>query len=119
MGWLPGRSVGLAATWTQPSPLPALLWHALLLGFAALYAYRRPLLSLGIALFYLGHLIESTVLNLEVVYEHRLYLPSIGLYLALALLAYESFHPAREEELGPHPFPKRRRSSETKETAHA
>lgn len=95
---------GLADVWRRPWPVPALVWHLLALGFAALYSYRRPLLAFAIGFFYLGHVVESTVLALEVVFEHRLYLPSIGLVLALALLLLEAFHPPREEELGPRPW---------------
>jgi tetratricopeptide (TPR) repeat protein len=47
------------------------------LGVAAASVRRRPLLSLAI-LWFLGNLaIESTVIPLDLVYEHRLYLPSI------------------------------------------
>jgi len=97
--------VALSRVWLRPWPIPALAWHALLRGFAALYSYRRPLLAFGIVFFYIGNLVESTVIMLELVHEHRMYLPSIGFYLALVLLAYEAFFPAREEDLGPRPLP--------------
>ncbi len=99
--------LALDGVWRRPWPVPALTWHAIVLGFAALYSYRRPLLAFGLAFFYLGMVIESTVISLEVVYEHRLYLPSIGFYLALVLLTLEAFEPPREEDLGPRPFPRR------------
>lgn len=99
-------AINLSQVWRRPWPIPAITWHALLLGFAALYALRRPLLSFCIAFFYIGHLVESTVIRLEVVYEHRLYLPSIGIYLALVLLVYDIFYPPAEEDLGPRPLPK-------------
>ena len=41
-----------------------------------------PIASLGIGWFFIGHLLESTIIPLEIVYEHRNYLPSIGLVLA-------------------------------------
>ncbi|CAA0109739.1 Uncharacterised protein [Halioglobus japonicus] len=40
----------------------------------------------GIAWFVLGHSVESTVLPLELYFEHRNYFPSIGLLLALGAL---------------------------------
>jgi hypothetical protein len=45
---------------------------------------RRPLLAFGLLFFVAGHLIESTLLPLELYFEHRNYLPSLGVMLALA-----------------------------------
>ena len=47
---------------------------------------RRPLLSLGIALYLGSHLLTGTVLPLELVYEHRNYFASFGLLLAIVPL---------------------------------
>lgn len=59
--------------------------------FVAVYAFLRrkkyPLLFLGVAWFYCWHLLESTILSLELVHEHRNYLASIGmLWLGLHFL---------------------------------
>lgn len=43
-------------------------------------------LSFGLSWFLLLHLLESTVVPLELYFEHRNYLPSVGLVLALVLL---------------------------------
>lgn len=43
---------------------------------------RAPLLSFGILWFFAGQLMESTILPLELVFEHRNYLPIFGLILA-------------------------------------
>ncbi len=48
---------------------------------------RTPLLAFGILLFFLGHALESSVFALELVFEHRNYLPAIGICLALAAAA--------------------------------
>ncbi|MDZ7735371.1 MAG: hypothetical protein U5P41_03975 [Gammaproteobacteria bacterium] len=49
-----------------------------------LYSRKRwPLLSFGLLFFIVGHLVESTFMPLELVFEHRNYLPSIGLLLPL------------------------------------
>ena len=58
----------ISAVWTEPWPVPAIIWHALLMGFAALYSYRRPLLAFGVFFFYIGHLIESTVIVLSLIH---------------------------------------------------
>lgn len=44
---------------------------------------RAPLAALGIAFFLFGHSMESTVLPLELVHEHRNYLPGYGIALTL------------------------------------
>jgi len=59
--------------------------------FAAIYYFRirLPLFSFGIAWFFVGHLLESTFIPLELVFEHRNYLPSIGIIIAVfSLLNY-------------------------------
>lgn len=68
---------------TDPlSTLPAIIGVALLLAIAVWQRRRRPLLSLGLLWFFGGQLLTGTVFNLELVYEHRNYLPSIGLLIA-------------------------------------
>lgn len=47
---------------------------------------RRPWLSLGIFWFLAGHSLESSLLGLELVYEHRNYLPSLGILVGFAAL---------------------------------
>jgi hypothetical protein len=46
------------------------------------------IIAFGIAFFLAGHLLESTVFPLELYYEHRNYLPSVGLYLTFAVSAF-------------------------------
>ena len=46
------------------------------------------IIAFGIAFFLAGHLLESTVFPLELYYEHRNYLPSVGIYMALAVSAF-------------------------------
>ncbi len=45
------------------------------------------LISFGIFWFFSGHLLESTIIPLELVFEHRNYLPSFGIFIALAFTA--------------------------------
>jgi len=45
-----------------------------------------PLYSLAIFWFFTGHLIESTIIPLELYFEHRNYLPSLGLFWIIAYL---------------------------------
>ena len=57
---------------------PALAAIAALIAVAVLGVRRMPVLSFGIAWFLLGNLLESTFLPLEMIHEHRNYLPSLG-----------------------------------------
>ncbi|MBX9605472.1 MAG: hypothetical protein K2Y51_04565 [Gammaproteobacteria bacterium] len=61
----------------------ALALHLGLLGLMVALRRRLPLVALGLALFYVGHALESSVFPLELAFEHRNYLPSAGVLLAL------------------------------------
>jgi hypothetical protein len=65
---------------------PATLLSILTLSATVLIAVRlnrqAPLVMLGIGLFLVGHLLESTIIPLDLMYEHRQYFPSFGLWLA-------------------------------------
>jgi len=69
---------------TPPTTLPALLALALLVVLAFAARLRWPLLGFGVLFFLAGHMLESTVIALEIVHEHRNYLPGYGLLLAAA-----------------------------------
>ena len=48
---------------------------------SALYGRKRyPVYAFGVLWFFTGHLIESTVIPLELYFEHRNYLPSVGVF---------------------------------------
>lgn len=69
--------------WNPITTIPAIAaWVAVVV---ASLRYRRsaPLAAVGALLFLAGHAMESTVLPLEIYFEHRNYLPSVGLLLAV------------------------------------
>jgi tetratricopeptide (TPR) repeat protein len=70
-------------------PATALAFIAILALLALAVKVRRshPLVSLAILFFFVGHVLESTVMTLDLYYEHRNYLPSIFLFLPLAYVA--------------------------------
>jgi tetratricopeptide (TPR) repeat protein len=74
---------------------PATFLAIVCLIFAAYLAcriyHRNRLLSFGLFWFFLNLLIESTFIPLELVYEHRLYLPSVFIFIALAGTLYGHF----------------------------
>lgn len=66
-------------------------WVALLLVCTVLLRWRPGrLIVLGIAWFIIGHSVESTVLPLEMYFEHRNYFPAIGIALCVGA-AYGAF----------------------------
>ena len=68
--------------------LPSLLAVIGLLGTGLLLRARAALLSFGILWFFAGQLMESTILPLELVFEHRNYLPIFGLIFGIVGTAY-------------------------------
>lgn len=60
-----------------------LLVHLLILVIAFLHRKKNQLIFFGIFFFYLSHSLESSFLMLELKFDHRNYLPSIGLVIAL------------------------------------
>jgi hypothetical protein len=76
-------STGLLSPWTTAPAL--LLWAGVLIACAATFR-SRPILGFCALWFLGGHLVESTVIPLEMVFEHRNYLPVLGPCVALAWL---------------------------------
>lgn len=60
------------------STLISLLVILALLVAQFIFRKKQPLLTLGIVWFFGGHLLESTVLPLELYFEHRNYIPTLG-----------------------------------------
>lgn len=55
------------------------------------YWKKLGLVAFGVIFFLVGHIMESTVIGLELVFEHRNYLPSLGLILAASVAVYRIF----------------------------
>ena len=68
--------------WTWQSGI-ALLGIAVLFAIAAFLRKRNPVVSAGILLFFLGLAVESTIIPLDPVFEHRLYIPMFGFALVV------------------------------------
>lgn len=66
--------------WTT---IPAILIIFSLIGSALYQIKTRPLLSFVILFFFINHIVESTIIPLEIVFEHRNYLPSMFLFLPI------------------------------------
>jgi hypothetical protein len=92
--WILAPSPGRLSLFHDALPLsrgPLQPWTSLLsaLGLGGLLVTaialrkRSPLITFGILWFLVMHLLVSSVLPLELVYEHRNYLASVGVFLAL------------------------------------
>ena len=80
----------LSSGWLNPlSTLIALFAWLAVLALAVWQRARWPLLLLAVLIYLVGHSMESSFLALEMVYEHRNYLPSIGLCLLLGFALVE------------------------------
>ena len=76
-------STSLLSPWTT---LPSIMAVLLLIALGVSQVVKRPLVALAILFFFLNHVIESTILPLEPIFEHRNYLPSFFLFLPFATL---------------------------------
>lgn len=74
-------STSFFSPWTT---LPSIFLILLMIGVAIYLAKRRPLISFCLLFFFLNHLIEGTALPLELIYEHRNYLPAMLLFVPVA-----------------------------------
>ncbi len=90
----------ISRTLIEPlTTLPALLAVIALLAWAGLWRTRRPVFACGVLLFFAGHLLTSTIIPVEMAFEHRNHLPLIGVLLALADLVaagWQRLHARRD-----------------------
>jgi tetratricopeptide (TPR) repeat protein len=75
-------SKNLLEPWTT---LPAMGLILLILAFALLMSRKRPLASFCIIFFFLNHVIEGSFIALELVYEHRNYVPAMLFFVPVAI----------------------------------
>jgi protein O-mannosyl-transferase len=74
-------SRSLFQPWTT---IPSILLILFIISFAFYIARKRSLISFCIIFYFLNHLIEGSIFNLELIYEHRNYLPSMLVFIPLA-----------------------------------
>jgi tetratricopeptide (TPR) repeat protein len=67
------------------STIASLIAVFLLIGIGLWQMRKRPVLSFAILFFFLNHAIESSIIGLELAFEHRNYLPSLFLFFPAAM----------------------------------
>lgn len=75
-------STSLFTPWAT---MPAILCIFVMIAIAVYGIRRWPTFSFAILFYFLNHLVESTIIPLEMVYEHRNYLPSMFLFLPILI----------------------------------
>jgi hypothetical protein len=70
---------------SPPTTLAAVAFLTALLLAAVVLGQRAPTWSAAILFFFCGHLLESSVIPLELYYEHRNYLPAMLMFWPLAI----------------------------------
>ena len=84
------NSRSLLSPWTT---LPAIIGMLLLIVGAFALRNKQPMIAFGVAFFLIGHALESTIIPLEIAFEHRNYLPMFGVLLPLTYYALNpQFH---------------------------
>ncbi len=74
-------SRSLLQPWTT---IPAMMTIMIIIGFALYMSRRRPLISFCIIFYFLNHIIEGSIFNIELIYDYRNYLPSMLLFIPAA-----------------------------------
>lgn len=80
------------------STLFSLLFILTLIIIAFFNVKKRPILSFSILFYFLNHTIESTILNLELVFEHRNYLPSLFIFWPFAVVVAHGINYYKEKQ---------------------
>ena len=80
-----------------PTTLISIAIIIALIGYSIYTARKRPILSFCI-LWYFGNLvIESSIFPLEMVFEHRLYLPAVGPFILFSLLVVRGIEKLKQK----------------------
>lgn len=89
-------STSLFSPWTT---LPSVVGILSLIGISIVFLKKHPLICFPILFYFLNHAVESTILQLEMVFEHRNYLPSFFLFLPAGAVFAQILH-----SIPPQPF---------------
>jgi len=78
----PAISHSLLDPWTT---LPAIFFIAASVIIALRFAAKKPLQSFCVIFFFLNHVVEGSFIALELIYEHRNYIPSMFVFIPISI----------------------------------
>jgi hypothetical protein len=78
-----------------PTTLISISIIVALIGYSLWTAKKRPVLSFFILWYFVNLVIESSIFPLEMVFEHRLYLPVVGPFVLFSLLTVRGIEKLR------------------------
>ena len=80
------HDIDISSSFFHPwTTLPSFIVIFALIGFAIFKMRKWPILSFAVLFFFLNHVIESSIIPLELIFEHRNYLPSLFLFWPVAV----------------------------------
>ena len=78
------RDINISTSLFEPwTTIPSILAIISIVGIGFSQAIKRPIVAFSIFFYFINHVIESTILPLELIFEHRNYLPSFYLFFPL------------------------------------
>lgn len=89
-------SKSLFDPWTT---FAAILFLILITVVCIIKAKKWPLITYCVLFFFINHFIEGSFLSLELIFEHRNYLPSMLLFIPLAILLVEGLKYSSEKKI--------------------
>jgi len=69
---------------SPPITIVANLFIFILIILSIYFSRKYPLICFAIIFYFINHLVESTIIGLELYFEHRNYLPSVFIYLVVS-----------------------------------
>jgi tetratricopeptide (TPR) repeat protein len=69
---------------SPPITIVANLFIFILITLSIYFSRKYPLICFAIIFYFINHLVESTIIGLELYFEHRNYLPSVFIYLVIS-----------------------------------
>lgn len=99
--WPDITRMGVMADWqslstsifSPPTTALAGLFWVCVAGLSIRIRNRQPIIAFGLIFFIVGHILESSVFALELRFDHRNYLPSIGIYLIIVVGLHQTLKP--------------------------
>jgi hypothetical protein len=83
-----------------PTTLISILIIAGLVGYSIWAAKKKPVLSFFILWYFANLVIESSIFPLEMVFEHRLYLPAVGPFVLFSLMVIIGIEKLKNRTMG-------------------